>query len=310
MKKEQKKIIQKIQSVLLVVIILFAFYLLQEAGLLKPDEKTTATILEKEKVEQIQLTEESLHIIYLNVGQADSIFIKKNQQVMLIDAGNVEDSEKIVNFLQENGIQRIDYLIGTHIHEDHIGGMDKIVENFDIGKIYLPYNTENTTQYYERLLTQIQEKKLQITKAEIGEEFWLEDTKCQIKYVDHTQPKEPNNASIVVQLENQSHTYLFMGDSEEKVEESISWEDIDVLKVGHHGSDTSSSTSFLAQVKPEIAIISVGEGNSYNLPKEEIVARLVEYGAKVYRTDQDGTIHLSDDGEKIEIEKVALSLDG
>lgn len=229
---------------------------------------------------------------------------------MLIDAGNVEDGEKIVTGLKSLGIDTLDYVIGTHIHEDHIGGMDKIVENFNIGAIYLPYNKTSTAKYYERLLTAIQAKSLKLTKAEIGETFIIGAAKCEVKFVDHTEPKEANNASIVLQLSYQNHQYLFMGDAEKEVENQGNWEDIDVLKVGHHGSNTSSTQKFVNQVKPEIAVIPVGEGNSYGLPKEEILQRYEQMGSKIYRTDTDGTIHLVDNGEEITVQKVNLSLDG
>ena len=158
---------------------------------------------------------------------------------MLIDAGNVEDGSKIAETIKSYGIQKIDYLIGTHIHEDHIGGMEKIVEEFEIGTIYLPYNQTSTAKYYERLLTAIQAKGLKLTKVEVGETFQIGNATCEVKAVDHTEPDEPNNASIVIQMNYQEHQYLFMGDAEKKVEEARTWEDVDVLKVGHHGSSTS-----------------------------------------------------------------------
>jgi len=229
---------------------------------------------------------------------------------MLIDAGNVEDGEQIVAGLKSLEIDTLDYVIGTHIHEDHIGGMDKIVENFNIGTIYLPYNKTSTAKYYERLLTAIKAKSLKVTKAEIGESFTVGEANCEIKFVDNTEPEEANNASIVLQLDYKNHKYLFMGDAEKEVEEQGTWEDVDVLKVGHHGSKTSSTQAFLNKVKPEIAVIPVGEGNSYGLPKEEILERYRKMGSKIYRTDKDGTIHILDNGENITVEKVDISLDG
>jgi len=229
---------------------------------------------------------------------------------MLIDAGNVEDGENIVDQLKSLNISKIDYLIGTHIHEDHIGGMDKVVEAFDIGTIYMPYNENSTAKYYEILLTSIQKKELKLTKIEKDSNFSVGDVNCIVKHVDHTEPEEPNNASIVLQLNYKNHKYLFMGDAEKEVEQNITWEDIDVLKVGHHGGKTSSTQEFLNQVKPEIGVIQVGEGNSYGHPKDEVLKRFEKMGTRIYRTDTDGTIHLVDDGENILIEKLEISLDG
>lgn len=244
------------------------------------------------------------------LGKQIASSFKASGKNLLIDAGNVEDGDKIVAGLKSLGIDTLDYVIGTHIHEDHIGGMDKIIENFNIGTIYLPYNKTSTVKYYERLLTAIKAKNLKIAKAEIGETFTIGEANCEIKFVDHTEPKEANNASIVLQLNYHNHKYLFMGDAEKEVEEQGNWEDVDVLKVGHHGSKTSSTQDFLNKVKPEIAVIPVGEGNSYGLPKDEILQRYEKMGSKIYRTDKDGTIHIIDNGEEITIEKVDISLDG
>ena len=128
--------------------------------------------------------------------------------------------------------------------------------------------------------------------------------------VDNTEPENINEESIVIELSYKNQKYLFMGDAEKVNEDSRKWNDVDVLKVGHHGSNTSSSEKFLEQVLPEISIISVGENNSYGLPKDTIINRLNEIGSKIYRTDEDGTIQLISDGESNEIVKVNLSLDG
>ena len=265
----------------------------------------------KESVsENINIENEKLNIIFFDVGQADSVLIISNGQTMLIDSGNSKDGEALINGIVALNISKIDYLIGTHIHEDHIGSMSKIVDSFEIGKIYLPYNTTSTSSYYEKLLTSISKKELSIEEAVVDDEFKVGNANCKIMSVDNKEPENQNLASIVIQMEYGDLKYLFMGDSEEENEEARTWEDIDVLKVGHHGSNTSSSEEFLNQVLPEISVISVGEGNSYKLPKENILKRLENINSKIYRTDLDGTILLTSDGIENSITKKDISFDG
>lgn len=260
--------------------------------------------------ENIVIDNNKLNILFFDVGQADSQLIVLNGQSILIDAGNSKDGEKIVNAIRALGITKLDYVIGTHVHEDHVGGMSYIIDSFDVGTFYLPYNTTSTTNFYKKLLTSLTNKELEITEANIGDKFQIGDATCEIMDVDNSQPENINEESIVVELTYGSQKYLFMGDAEKANEDKRQWNDVDVLKVGHHGSNTSSSQNFLNQVLPEIAIISVGEGNSYGLPKDKILERLEKLGSTIYRTDKDGTIQLISDGENNEIVKVNLSLDG
>ncbi len=266
--------------------------------------------IQESVAESIVIDEEKLNILFFDVGQADCQLIICDGKTMLIDSGNARDGELIVNGLRALNIEKIDYLIGTHIHEDHIGSMHEIVNSFNIGKIFLPYNTTTTSTYYKKLLTAIANKNLSIEEIEIGDIFSIGNTTCEVMAVDHEEPENQNLASIVIQMEYGNMKYLFMGDAEKENEEARTWEDIDVLKVGHHGSNTSSSEEFLKQVLPEIAIISVGEGNSYGLPKEKILNRFEEIQSRIYRTDIDGTIQLISDGNENTITKIDISFDG
>ena len=265
----------------------------------------------KENVaENIQIDEEKLNILFLDVGQADCQLIICDGKTMLIDSGNSKDGELIVNAIRALDIEKIDYLIGTHIHEDHIGSMHQIVNAFDIGRIYLPYNTTTTSTYYKKLLTAIANKNLSIQEIAIGDTFFVGTANCEVLSIDNEEPENQNLASIVLQMKYGEMKYLFMGDAEKENEVARTWEDIDVLKVGHHGSNTSSTEEFVKQVLPEIAIISVGEGNSYGLPKEKVLKRFEEIQSKIYRTDIDGTIQLMSDGIQNTITKIDISFDG
>lgn len=230
----------------------------------------------------------NLRVYCLDVGQGDSILISNNNETMLIDASTNEMGKTVVDDLNRLGVERIDYLVGTHPHEDHIGGLDEVVKNFDIGKIYMPKVATNTKSY-EDVLDSIAKKKLKVTSPKIGDRFNVGNAECEIMHIDNTQ-ENLNADSIVIKLEYNGITYLFTGDANYEVENSRSWPKIDVLKVGHHGSNTSSTSKFLNQIQPKIALISCGKNNDYGHPGESTMKRLEKIGAKVYRTDKDQTI--------------------
>lgn len=261
--------------------------------------------------EEFIVEKDRLNIYFFDVGQADSSLIVYNDKAILIDAGNVADGEEILEGLEKLGIDDLDYVIGTHIHEDHVGGLYKIVDGIDVGKLYLPYNESSTTSYYKKLLKSVQAKDMSISEVEVGDEIKLtDDISAQIMAVDNSQPEDENDASIVVMIKYQDMEYLFMADATTEVESKREWEDIDVLRVGHHGSNTSSSEKFLKQVKPEISIISVGKDNSYGLPKDKIIKRLNSIGTNIYRTDKVGTIQLVSNGKENKIYEIDVSFDG
>ena len=245
-------------------------------------------------------------IYFLDVGQADSSLILNNGKTMLIDAGNNEDGDLLVQYIKSLGITKIDYLVGTHAHEDHIGGLDDIINAFDIGTVYLPYTTEKTTttKTFEDVLDSLIAKNLSVTTANIGDKFNVGNAECEVMYVDNSEPEDTNDQSICIRMVFGDESYLFMGDASQNVEKTRDWIKTTVLKVGHHGSRTSSSKNFLEQVEPQIAIISVGKDNSYKHPHKEAIKRLEEINSKIYRTDELGTILLISDGQSNMIENI------
>ena len=252
-----------------------------------------------------------LIIHFFDVGQADSILVSIADKHMLIDAGNNSDGKLIAKYLTETlKINSLEYLIGTHNHEDHIGGLDDIIKNLEIKNLYMPYVSVTSTQTYENVEEAALEKDLEIINPKIGDVFSLGNSKIEIMNVDNNEPTNKNESSIVLEMQFGSLKYLFTGDTEIENENSRDWNDIDVLKVAHHGSNTSSSEKFLRQIKPEVAIVSVGPNNSYALPKESILHRLENIGAKLYRTDIDGTIIIKSDGTKNDISTLNVCLDG
>lgn len=250
---------------------------------------------------QINIDNSKLNIFFFNVGQADSLLVMYEGKTILIDAGNISDGKEILKFLNAKGIQQIDYLIGTHIHEDHIGGMTDIINDFPVKKIFMPYNEKDNSKFYNKVKKAIKSKELLIKTLKETDELSLgENLVFKILYVDNTEPSKANNASIVAQLTYAKQKYLFMGDAEKEVENKLIskglLEDVDVLKVGHYGSDTSTTENFINKVLPEISIISVQEGVKYeDMPNENVISRLKDK-SKIYRTDIDGTIWITSDG--------------
>lgn len=312
MSKRRKKSNFK-NIIILVISIISAIIVYFGGNLSLKNETENQNVIAKEPTfSKEDVTDEFLKIYFLDVGQADSTLIINNNQTMLIDAGNNEDGNLIVEFIKSLGIEKIDYLVGTHAHEDHIGGMDDIINNFNIGTVYLPYTTEKTTttKTFEDVLDSLIAKKLSITTANIGDKFTLGNTNCEIMYVDNSEPEDTNDQSICIRLELKNESFLFMGDASGKVEKARNWPQTNVLKVAHHGSKTSTSKEFLKQVKPQIAIISVGKDNSYKHPSEQVLERLESIKAKIYRTDELGTILLISDGDSNTVEKIKTNTDG
>ena len=253
---------------------------------------------------------EKLQIWFLDVGQADSILIQNGDANMLIDAGNNEDGKKLVSYFQSLGIETFQYVIGTHAHEDHIGGMDDIIDNFDIDTFYMP-DAITTTATFESVLDSLEAKNIAFQTPSIDSIFKLGNATIDVLYVG-TDNSDLNNTSIVLKLTYGNTSILFMGDAEKEVETIIEKKDIsaDVLKVGHHGSNTSSSKTFLEKVNPSYAIISVGTGNSYGHPSNTTIQNLENQNIQIYRTDENGTIIMTSDGTDITFQTIQTNTNG
>jgi competence protein ComEC len=253
---------------------------------------------------------DKLEISYLDVGQADSILINDHGTYMLIDAGNNEDGSKLVSYFKSLGISEFKYVVGTHAHEDHIGGMDDIINNFKIDNFYMP-NAITTTATFEDVLDALDKNNVKLVTPTIDSTFTLNTALLTVLYTG-TDTSNLNNTSIVLKMTYGSNNFLFMGDAPISVEKTILNKDIkaDVLKVGHHGSQYSSSDAFLKKVNPTYAIISVGKNNDYGHPNEKTLSKLNNLNVKIYRTDENGTIKVISDGNSINIDTLKTDLNG
>lgn len=208
----------------------------------------------------IDINEDILRVYYLDVGQADCTLIVNNGQTMLIDGANEADSSLIIKYFKKLGISKLDYVIATHPDMDHIAGLDKLILAFDAKCIYMPITTKTNKEINE--LYQVIENRTVINPT-ASDYFYLGNSKCTILNSGDTSKVSDNNLSIVIQLDYGETSCLFMGDAETEVEDNVTWNDIDVLKVSHHGSSDATSQAFLETIKPEHSIISVGKNNSH-----------------------------------------------
>jgi len=300
---------KKISAVILLVLLLFLSGCGQGSN---QNQSTSSTATSNKEKENLQQTSGAapLRVHFLDVGQADSILVQlPNGQSMLVDAGNNSDGPFVVSYLKQQGIKRIEYLVGTHPHADHLGGLDNVINDFDIGKVYLP-KTTTTTKTFEDVLLALKNKNLKISPARAGVAV-IEQDNLKINLVAPVGSgyKELNNYSAVIRIQYGDTAFLLTGDAQAESESEMLKAGgnlkADVLKVGHHGSRSSTTTPFLKAAAPKYAVIKVGAGNDYGHPHKETLERLAGAGITLYRTDLDGTLIFGSDGKNITVEKAA-----
>ncbi|MGI6502698.1 MAG: MBL fold metallo-hydrolase [Candidatus Methanoculleus thermohydrogenotrophicum] len=246
-----------------------------------------------------------LVVHFIDVGQGDSILVEFRDKTMLIDAGERQMGKRVVEYLQAQEIERLDVVVATHAHSDHIGGLRDVISVFPVGR-FVDAGQPHPTATYENLLAQVEELEIPYTAAVRGQTIVL-DPDLEI-LVENPGPQplgDINEDSVVLKMTYGGVSYLLMGDAGRSAEESMAEAGLDlnadVLKVGHHASRHASSAEFLDAVSPAISVIFVGEGNDYGHPHEEALERLKATGSRIYRTDRDGTIVVATDGRALAV---------
>lgn len=252
-------------------------------------------------------TEAELSVHFIDVGQGDSTLIVSDSAAVLIDAGEKESGEAVVSYLESVNITHLDYLIATHPHSDHTGGIETVIESIDTDTVILPAFSEEGKEeedlYTWKSLNRILEKS-ETETAEASPGMVLDLGNSELKVLAPFGDYENiNNYSVVTELVHGDNVFLFPGDAETESEAEMLrngiLEDTDVLKAGHHGSSTSTGGEFLETVKPEYAVISCGAGNPYNHPSEAVMHRLGQADVQIFRTDLQGSIIAESDGKTI-----------
>ena len=243
----------------------------------------------------------AFEVHFIDVGEADAALVLCEGKAMLIDGGNPEDSDLIYTYLKNHEITHLDYVIATHIHEDHIGGLAGALHYASVDTVYCPVESYES-KVFQNFVKALDKHGVSITVPAAGDSFKLGSANCEILAVN-TERENINNTSIVLRIEYGETSFLFASDAEREVEQAIldSGEDIKstVLKVGHHGSNTSTGYVWLREIMPQYAVISVGKDNSYGHPTEEVLSRLRDAEVTTYRTDLHGDIICTSDGKSV-----------
>lgn len=251
---------------------------------------------------------ELLSVFVIDCGQGDSILAElPNGENLLVDGGPGSNTEQVLDFLASRSTDKIDYLVATHPHEDHIGGLDDVIDTYPVGEVYMPDITA-TTQAYSNLLEAIDKKGLKLTVPESGE-YLVGDAGSEFSVMclapNASEYDDVNNYSIVLKLRYGSRSVILAGDAskESELQQLSAGYDLsaDVLKIGHHGSDSASTENYLKAVNPSAAVISCGAGNTYGHPHASVLSRLERLGVTVYRTDTQSTIAIVTNGTSLTI---------
>ena len=256
-------------------------------------------------------TSGELKVYIIDVGQGESILISTEERSMLIDAGENDKGDEVLDFIHDLGLEQLDYVLATHPDSDHIGGMDTVLENIDVteGVFFgeMPDKLIPTTKTYEDVLDVIEEKDIPLFTALAGDTIDLGSgaVLTVLGPVDPQAADNKNDTSVVTRLDFGESSFLFNGDQEEDMEQQLLQSgadlDCDMMTMGHHGSSTSSSQQYLDAVTPEYASISCGRGNQYGHPHDETIEKLEAMGVEYYRTDVNGNITFTSDGEDISV---------
>lgn len=308
-RKQKNNWIQWLVGVILVCLLSYASYHYEEIEAILENNVGQEAVNTVAK-QPIKVVDGELQMHAIDVGQGDSILFLEKEKAMLVDCGTKANGEKVVEYLKSLGITKIDVLVGTHPHDDHMGGMANVIRNFEIGTLYALDHSEDgiTTMWYQEFLDAVIEKEVNWVFPKVGDEITLGQMVAKVLAPLEKDKENQNNNSIVLRASYGNTDILLTGDAEQEVEKALIKENTEltseVLKVAHHGSDTSNSKAFLEKVNPQYAIISSKTGNTYGHPKKKVMDLLQAMRIKVYRTDEQGSIIMKTDGESIKFEQL------
>lgn len=252
--------------------------------------------------------DDKLRVHFLDVGQGDCVYISCGNESMLIDCGEKSEQKDVIRYLNREEVTKLKYVIATHPHSDHMGGMSEIIDKFDVEEIIMPSLTKNAiplTQYFTDFVDTVEKREIPLTTAKIGMSGKVGDAEWRIISPTKCDEDNINNCSVGIILKHGKNSFCLTGDAEEESEKTMAYsgvtEDVDVFKAAHHGGATSNTELFLTMIRPEIVVISCGADNSYGHPNKDVVKRFESYTDKIYRTDKDGTVVIESDGEELNI---------
>ena len=315
MEKRKKVVIEIIAIVLIIVTVIFGgneklVYLLNQVLHLENFTQNSTAIGENGN----RVIEDQLKIHYIDVGQGDSILIQNEDAAILIDGGTNESGDKLLKYLEEQGVETLNYVIATHPHEDHIGGLDEVISTINIVENVWMIKKSAATKTFENLVQAIKDKNIKVEQPKVGQNIQIGELKITTLGPVREDYEETNDWSIVLKIDYKNNSFILTGDAEKLAEKDIIDTGIpmsaDILKIGHHGSSTSTTKDFLEKVKPIYAVISLGEDNSYGHPHTQTLKLLKQNNIIVYRTDRNGSIVATSDGDNISFEVEKGSKEG
>ncbi|MPQ44965.1 ComEC/Rec2 family competence protein [Clostridium tarantellae] len=282
--------------------LILMFTLIFSFTLLLGCNKTTSTTNETNTSKS---TKGVMDVSYIDIGQGDSELIQVNGKNLLIDAGPTKSADKLIKYLKSRNVKTLDYVVATHPHEDHIGGMVKVLENFDVKNFLAPKVIHNT-KTFENMVKAVKKKglKIETLKAGDGDKFNLgKGVKVEVFSPNKDSYEDLNDYSPIMKITFGNNSFLFTGDAEATAEKEVLDKKYnlkaDVIKVGHHGSHSSSTPEFIKAVNPSIAIMSLATDNKYGHPHKETIETFSKQGIKTYQTNLDGNILLESNGSEI-----------
>ena len=321
-KKNARKTILIFLAVIAVAAVLWLFYSVYVSkaitwgdvyaafGITANEEKTPEDIADNGPPDEAVVTGD-VRVSFLYVGQGDCIVIEDNGKTAVIDTGEYAEVRRVLDFLEKRGIDKIDYLIATHPHTDHIGSMQTLVNDYSVEEViftYVPSELTPTNATYINLLKTIDKTNTPVTVPAVGDTITLGKGCFEVFFAGGG--SDLNNCSLVLKYTVGKRSFLFMGDTEFEVEDALSDSfgkrlSCDVLKAGHHGTKYATGNNLLAAAKPEYVVITCGIDNEYGYPKEQVLERIKNAGGETLRTDLDGTITFTTDGESLTVETEA-----